>query len=315
MEHYVTNPILEPLIAAHQRADKAYKKEYYGQFLPAWPEKYRDRQFSLSTLQRSPQQAYLTWKHSKELRVNAACAHWSLFGSVIHEMLEEYPWGIKERRYGLILKDLDVLVHHKSDLILPEENRYLDYKNVSEGSLKFDKTHWEEQLNFGVWLAEGRGWYLEDGKLRRSPEIQIDHIHVVANILDWRPSDPSSQYPEGSTVIDIPKWEPERVEAWVRERAELHLRARQGDVPDCTAEERWQRGGWKPYAYTKAGALSKMAATSELFPSEEAALSWAREQGKKVEVRYVGGRNLNCDFYCQVREKCPQYQAMNQGEL
>lgn len=311
---YVTDPLLAPLIAAQKTGDAAYRKEY-DEFMALWPERLRNQEFSLSTLLSPPQKAILLKKHRRDIRINAACNHWSLIGTSIHSALESYEIGIKERRYGYLIRDLDALVHHKSDLILPD-GVYIDWKNVACSSMKYPKDDWEAQLNFGAWLAQGNGWYVKDGALAKSKDIQINRICVIANLVDWKPHKPECLQisKEGSVIIDIPIWEPERVVAWFRERAELHIKAREDGPPPCTDEERWQRNFYKVYGYTKAGVLSKMAATSETFESEEEAQKWADENEKKVEIKRIIGRALHCQYFCSASPWCSQYQSTIQSE-
>lgn len=308
--YFVTDPILEPLIYAQKAGDAAYRKEY-DEFMALWPERLRSQEFSLSTLLSPPQKAWIAKNHKKDMRINAANNHWSLVGTAIHSALENYPHGVKERRYGYLIKDLDVLVHHKSDLILPDEGIYIDYKNVSCSSLKYPKDDWEAQLNFGAWLAQGNGWFNHEGKLSKSKEIKISRICVVANLIDWRPHDGKALQVslEGSKIINIPIWEPGRVIEWFRDRAKAHLYAREHGPLPCTDEERWQRDFYKVYGYTKAGPLSKNAATGETFETEEQAQQWADENDKKVEIKKIQGRALNCEFYCQSAPWCSQYQS------
>lgn len=314
MKYYVTDPILEPLIAAQQLFSDAYK-EGYNEFMNAWPGYLRANEFSLSTLLSAPQKAVLSRKHRDDISINAANNHWSLIGSAIHKALESYDKGIKERRYGYDLKELNCLVHHQSDLILPDIKTYIDFKNISCASLKYPKDDWEAQLNFGAWLAQGNGRYVNNGKLSASHEIQIERICVVANLVDWRPkAECLALSKEGSIIIDIPIWEPERVVQWFTERAKLHLEARKNGPGPCTDEERWLREYYKPYGYKKDGQLSKNAATSETFETEAEALRWADENDKKVVVRRVQGVPLHCMHYCQVSEWCPQYQAQQQSQ-
>jgi hypothetical protein len=314
MNYFTTNPLLEPLIAAQQAGDEAYRKEY-NEFMALWPEHLRNQEFSLSTLLSPPQKAILIRRHRKEIRLNAANSHWSLVGTAIHSALENYPHGIKERRYGYYIRDLDILVHHKSDLILSEQRIYVDYKNIACSSLKYPKDDWEAQLNFGAWLAQGHGWFNLDGKLAKSKEIRIDRICVVANLMDWKPhkAECLQVSPEGSIVIDIPIWKPKRVVEWFRERAELHAKAREDGPPACTDEERWQRDFYKAYGFTKAGPLSKNAATGETFESEELAQAWADQNEKKVEIKRIQGRALHCEYFCNAAPWCKQYQSTKES--
>ena len=92
----------------------------------------------------------------------------------------------------------------------------------------------------------------------------------------------------------------------MRERVLIHKRARDGDLPECTDEERWLRG--EKYAVRKEGRKTAV----RVFDLEEEAETFisALKDNSKHYVEHRRGVNMRCESYCDVAEYCFQYQSI-----
>jgi hypothetical protein len=124
----------------------------------------------------------------------------------------------------------------QTDTLSLEEKMLTDYKCTSVYAIGTDKPEWEEQLNLYAWLWRKHGH-------------EIERLRILTILRDWRRSeaDKKFDYPQAPVVsIDIPLWGFVRQSDFVAQRVELHQEAManpDGDLPECSDEDRWLRRG------------------------------------------------------------------------
>jgi hypothetical protein len=150
----------------------------------------------------------------------------------------------------------------------------------------------------------------------------VTKLQIVAIYRDWQSSgitDPG--YPGAPIgIIDIPLWTMSKAEEYVRSRIAFHRKAEMlheiGEpLPECSADERWERNG--KWAVMKPGA-------KRIFRraySEEEANELALKAGPEYEVTFIPGKASRClGDWCGVNRWCRQFNAgqivrQEQGEI
>ena len=262
---------------------------------------------SVTELLNSPRIVQLKRKHWDSLTEDAADMVWSIFGTAIHGVLEhgKDDHHIVEERIHIKLDGMHI--SGAIDLQEVEEDGIVvsDYKTTSAWAVMNEKQDWHNQLNSYAYLVEAA---------KKTP---VKKLQIVAIVRDWSRRDAATRdgYPKAPiVVIDIPLWSFEEREAYVRSRVSLHGDAffemeTGGDMPDCTAEEMWEKP--TTYALKKDGNV-RAKSVHNTRESADTALAAATEKAKKgekflIEVR-EGGRT-RCESFCQVAPYCEQHQA------
>jgi hypothetical protein len=259
--------------------------------------------FSVTEIISSPRIQCLRRKHWEEMEQDASDSLWALLGTALHSVAERSQVDnhtTEERLFveidGITLSGAIDLQHEKDGVI-----EITDYKFTSVYALKNTKPEWEQQQNIYAWLVQ---------KVKGK---QVSGIRICAILRDWtrREAENSLSYPQAPIqIVDIPMWDFEFTEKYVRDRVDLHRQAKVSadwgdDLPKCSDEDRWMRPTM--YAVKKEGGKRAL----KVFEIKEDAEALAKETPKSfVEER--PGEPVRCTSdYCGVAKWCSQYQ----GEL
>jgi hypothetical protein len=221
---------------------------------------------------------------------------WQMLGSALHVVMErgETPGWISEERVFLEIDG--VTISGQIDLQQETEDGLIlyDYKFTSAWAVMNDKIEWEQQLNLYGWL------------LQRVKNKPIAGLRICALIRDWSKHDTREGYPPKQIhVIEIPLWDFETADRFVRKRLDEHKESKVttdlgGDLPLCTKHERWQSETM--YAVRREG---RKTAIKVLRDHNEAKQLAEKEKGY-VEIR--NGEPKRCTGnYCGVADFCDQY--------
>lgn len=229
----------------------------------------------------------------------------SLMGTMFHQMLETA--GVEEK--GAILEErlyaeLDgVVISGGMDHVkLDGDGTLHDYKTTKVYSVlmhkRYGKFEWIAQTNIYRYLQALHGRHVET-------------LKIVPWMKDWDlgrsilSQQKGGDYPEHEIVsLDVPVWDLEDTEAYVRERIRLHVAADEwaAQLPDpspetieplCTDAERWR----EPVKWALMAAHRKTA-IKKYDTEEEAKFLAAQTKGGYVEIR--GGTYKRCLLYCPV---------------
>ena len=255
----------------------------------------------------SPRIVQLKKKYWDEIEQDASEMVWSLFGSAVHNILEHgkgYNHVVEER---LHLEFEGWRISGAIDLQEVEPNGTItisDYKVTGAWAVMNEKDDWHRQLNIYAWMVE---------KVKKVP---VGKLQIIAIIRDWSARDAQTKenYPNSPVAtIDIPLWTFEEREQFMTKRIYEHGTAlfemeTDGDLPDCTAEEMWEKK--TSYALKKDGNVRAKSVHETQEAAEEAlvkALGTAKKnEGFSIEIRQ--GERTRCKGYCQVASFCNQYQ-------
>lgn len=263
-----------------------------------------DSNRSVTQLIDSPRVRILRKEHADEITEDASEMVWAVLGTAVHKMFEEQDADGHTAEERLFVDVDGWTISGAIDLqVSSDDNTVIlyDYKCTSTWSVIFGKDEWHTQLNLYAHLVE------------MSKPYTVSGLRIVVVLRDWMETKANTDksYPQSPIqVIDIPLWDYEKRDAYLRERVKLHSdaefeRLTGGDIPPCLPAERWA----KPSTYACKKPKNKRAV--RVFDSmEEAEKYCADNAGLAVEVRQ--GEFTRCvRNFCRVAEWCDQYQ----GEL
>lgn len=186
--------------------------------------------FSVTELLKPSRQWVLQLKHSEELVEDVEDRLWSLYGQVVHLILE------RANRKDFAEERLFVSVNEKIlsgqiDTLSLDDGTLSDWKFTS--SFGFSKgmkpkDEWIQQLNMQNFLLNKNGYHPKK-------------LQIVGLLRDFQLSkakfDP--KYPKHPVMIqEIPMWSLEDTENFIIERMKSHRQAME-ILPNCTPKETW----------------------------------------------------------------------------
>lgn len=188
------------------------------------------------------------------------------------------------------------------DLYDKETGILYDYKFCStfQWTAPGANVKWERQTNIYAYM------------LKAQHGFNVTGIRIVAFFRDWNRYGfvKNKDYPDRQIKeISVKLYPPEQVFNYIVNRMELHTKAENGEVPECTGEERWANSD------TFAVKQGKVKRAVRVFDNKIAADTFIIEnknsydipggKGKLwIEVRVGGSRR--CEEYCPVSQFCGQ---------
>lgn len=261
---------------------------------------------SATELLSSPQIVQLKKKHYDELEEDAMDMVWSLFGTAIHNILEQGADDshLVEERIHAQLDGWNISGAIDLQRIVEGGVEVNDYKTVGVYGVMNEKKEWEEQLNIYAWLVE---------KVKKQPVVGLK---IIAIIRDWsrRDAETRANYPKTPVAsIDINLWPMEQREEFIRNRIHAHSEAlfateTGSTLPPCTVEEMWEKA--TVYALKKTGAVRAKSLHQTMEEAEEA----QQEAGKGFYIETRPGERTRCKYYCPVSSFCQQYKQYQEEQ-
>ena len=211
-----------------------------------------------------------------------------------------------EKRYifekTLTLPVSDNILSGTFDLYDKETFTLYDYKMCSVWAYIYPESRnkWVAQTNIYAHMLRKAGH-------------KVNKIQIVAMFRDWSAatSMKSSEYPKTNIVtIDVDVKKDDYVAKYIHDRMNLHIQAENGNIPDCTGQDRWATADkWAiiPHGNVKAKRVFDVEADADVYIKDN---GYRYEKGLIKEYR--PGENKRCDRYCQVRSVCPQLAAINE---
>lgn len=249
----------------------------------------------------SPRIVALRQMHDAEIKVDATSLVWSLFGTAVHHILEQ-GGDEKHLTEERIFTEINGWIFSgaiDSQICHADGTRTIqDYKVTKAWSVMNEKIEWEQQLNIYKWLVE---------TVKKTP---VRSIQIVAIIRDWSMHDAKREgYPQAPIVtIDVPMWDNETTEQFIRERVALHQEAFTSsafgdDLAPCSKEDMWA----KPPVYAIKN--DKRVKAIKLYADKAEADAHAQSLGKGHYVEHRPEERTRCANFCDVRDFCNQWRA------
>ena len=259
--------------------------------------------FSATTLNKGAKEIILTDRHFDEITVDAADSVWAVWGTAVHALLESQP----DNNF------------HEESFKVPVSNSFVtgqvDSYDMENGVINDWKTAsvWKVQFNdFKDWRAQGLtyAWLLQQSGLEvkkcRFVALLKDHSKTKAKNDSSYPQSPVFIYEFDVTAADM-----EETAARILSKVQEIENAYELDddaIEPCSAEERWADG--EKWAVMKNGRKTAI----KLFDNSADADAMAGEMGNAYYVEHRPAISRKCGEYCNCKDFCNFYKAMNKGE-
>jgi hypothetical protein len=260
--------------------------------------------YSVTEIISPPRIQRLRRKHHEEIEQDVSDMLWMLLGTALHVVAErsEVEGHTNEERLSVGIDDIilsgaiDLQKNDKDGTIIT------DYKFTSAWALMNDKPEWEQQQNIYKYLVE---------RTKRTP---VKKLEICALIRDWsrREAMVKPSYPQAPIqIINIPMWTHDRVEAFIKERIEMHRDSKvkadwDEELPLCTEEDRWIRE--TKYAVKKEGRKTAVRVLDSEQEAKDLLATMTDKDKGFIEIRK--GEAVRCTGnFCGVNQWCTQYQS------
>ena len=276
----------------------------YGLVKAVSPEPHnKPGEISATTLIQGTKQVILTQRHWNELEDDVSERIWAVFGTAVHALLEtesENDFTEIEVKQPVA----DITVTGRIDNYDMSTGTICDYKNTSVYKIK---ASWQKGVDgkaygFPEWRMQGLiyAWLLQKNGLPakkcRFIALLKDHSKIEAERDHTYPQSPVYVY-----EFDVTKEALEEIESFIRKKVfqyELFSSSEDNMIPECTAEERWQKKD--VYAVKKDGRKSAV----KLFDTQKEAEGKIAELGKGHYLEVRKGESMKCKNYCLCSKFC-----------
>ena len=259
--------------------------------------------FSATTLNKGAKEIILTDRHFDEITVDAADSVWAVWGTAVHALLESQPDNNFHEEYFKVPVS-NSFVTGQVDSYDMENGVINDWKTASVWKVQFnDFKDWRAQGLTYAWLLQQSG--LEVKKCRFVALLK-DHSKTKAKTDSSYPQSPVFIYEFDVTAADMEETAA-RILAKVQE-IESAYELDDDAIEPCSAEERWADG--EKWAVMKNGRKTAV----KVLDNQLDADAMAGEMGNAYYVEHRPAISRKCGEYCNCKDFCNFYKAMNKGE-
>ena len=259
--------------------------------------------FSATTLNKGAKEIILSDRHFDEITVDAADSVWAVWGTAVHALLESQPDNnFHEESFKVPVSNS--FVTGQVDSYDMENGVINDWKTASVWKVQFnDFSDWRRQGLTYAWLLQQSGL---DVKKCRFVALLKDHSKTKAKTDSSYPQSPVFIYEFDVTPEDMAETAA-RILTKVQE-IESAYKLDDDAIEPCSAEERWADG--EKWAVMKNGRKTAI----KLFDNSADADAMAGEMGNAYYVEHRPAISRKCGEYCNCKDFCNFYKAMNKGE-
>jgi len=264
-----------------------------------------DKHYGVTSLLNPIRQTILKKRYGEQVEVDVSTMVWSIFGQAVHGLIERGDkTGNAELEVKLEIRD-GYFLRGRIDLYNEEEATIIDWKTTSAYKVSFgDFEDWRLQGLMYAFLLRKKGKYVE--KLR---------FHAL--LKDWKKGKMIQERAKGNNYPLQPIWTWEytittsdmiEIERFIRQRFEDIIASVQlpdNELPPCTSEERWDRGG--NYALKEP---HKKSATKLGSTVAELELYAIKKGISKYTIEYREPYPERCHEYCLVNQYCDYYKKL-----
>ena len=259
--------------------------------------------FSATTLNKGAKEIILTDRHFDEITVDAADSVWAVWGTAVHALLESQPDNNFHEEYFKVPVS-NSYVTGQVDSYDMENATIYDWKTASVLKVQFaDFNDWRRQGMTYAWLLKQSGL---DVKKCVFIALLKDHSKTKAKNDSSYPQSPVFIYEFEITPQDMEETR-DRILNKVLE-IESAYELDDDAIEPCSAEERWADG--EKWAVMKNGRKSAI----KVFDNQLDADAMAGEMGNAYYVEHRPAISRKCGEYCNCKDFCNFYKAMNKGE-
>jgi len=257
----------------------------------------RDKVYSVTTLLKGVREVLLERRHRQEIERDVSDMIWMLFGTAVHDVLEQHTEGEDELKESRIQYPVgDYFLTGQFDLYNDKTRTVTDYKTASVWKLIFgDFTDWKRQLLCYCWLLRNIGFDANRGEI---VALLKDHSKRDARNKAGYP-----QMPVQKVVFEFDEADFAECDEWIKERFAALQEGESladDDLPVCLPAERWNSGD--KYAVMKKGRKTAL----RVLDSRDDALAWMASNGGD-EIVTRRGEDKKCADYCAAKDFCNYY--------
>ena len=242
-------------------------------------------------------------KHRDEMEVDVTDLAWRLSGQAKHVIFERIAKQdpdryVAEQRYTMACAG--TVISGQLDLYDKDDKTLYDYKEskVWKQILGADDKEWTAQANINAFLCYHIG------------NFPVEHLINIVIFKDWsmRQAQRDPRYPQQPIKAwKLERWDHARTLQYIQLRVGMHQKAaadaaatKNGTLPLCTPDERWQRPS--KWAVMKQGRKTAV----KLFDSQVEATAFMQEASdyKVLSLEERPAEDTRCLFYCDVNKFC-----------
>tara|TARA_R110001583_G_C5627181_1_gene406716 strand:+ start:576 stop:1475 length:900 start_codon:yes stop_codon:yes gene_type:complete len=255
-----------------------------------------------------PRIRVLEAKHWENLTEDVADKIFALLGSSVHHVIERAVTDEDIAELRLFHEVNGWTLSGQFDL-LTSKGELIDFKVTSAwaalDALKNGKAEWEQQLNVLDYLSRHTDHSLKNylGKT-----LKVKSLSIMAILRDWSKMKTmtSKDYPKKQVVmIPVRQWSEEEQDNFVLARIKAHQEAEVGELPVCSAKERWRKDD--KYAIMKDGRKTAL----RLLDTKDQVKQYLKDnklvEGKGCTVVLRAGEDIRCQSYCRVNSFCDYF--------
>lgn len=276
---------------------------------------------SATSLISPPRKRALERKHKDEITTDVADRIWSLYGQLMHHILEraDEPSVLTERR--LFIDRHGWTISGQFDRHVLIDSLLQDYKFTSVYQLQKNQDELADTENGAIndWTAQQNIYRL----MLHEHGFNVAKMEVMALLRDWskgraRSSKKDSGYPDRPAVkVPLPIWPTAQVEAYIEARLTVHGNA-QHELPDCNDEERWCRPHDKPWQCWVVGNQRPsfyFATNAEATAKLSEMANNSKYKDKELAVEEAPAESKRCMDWCEAAPFCSQWKKINPNPL
>jgi len=238
---------------------------------------YEPNEYRVTSLLKGVRETILERRHHNEIEQDVSDMIWLLFGTAVHNVLENHQEGdqeIKEARLKIPIGDY--ILSGQFDLYNAETKTITDYKTCSAWKVVFgDYSDWKKQLLMYAYMMKDAGFPVECGEV---VALMKDHSKRDAKYKAEYP-----KFPVKKITFDFTEQDFNEIETFLLDKFVEIKKCEQlpdDELPLCTPEERFNSGD--KFAVMKKGRKTAM----RVLDSMEDAERWmATNGGDYIEVR------------------------------
>ena len=255
-----------------------------------------------------PRIRVLEAKHWENLTEDVADKIFALLGSSVHHVIERAVTDEDIAELRLFHEVNGWTLSGQFDL-LTSKGELIDFKVTfawaALDALKNGKPEWEQQLNVLDYLSRHTDHSLKNylGKT-----LKVKSLSIMAILRDWSKMKTmtSKDYPRKQVVmIPVRQWSEEEQDNFVLARIKAHQEAEVGELPVCSAKERWRKDD--KYAIMKDGRKTAL----RLLDTKDQVKQYLKDnklvEGKGCTVVLRAGEDIRCQSYCRVNSFCDYF--------
>ncbi len=262
--------------------------------------KYAPNEYRVTSLLKGIRETILERRHHSEIEQDVSDMIWLLFGTAVHNVLENHQEGdqeIKEARLKIPIGGY--ILSGQFDLYNAETKTITDYKTCSIWKVIYGEYEdWRRQLLIYSYMLQSIGFPVEKAEIIA---LMKDHSKSQAKIKADYPKQPVRKITFRFSDDDFTE-----IENWLYAKFEEIAKAEKlpdDELPLCTPEERFNSGD--KYAVMKKGRKTAL----RVLDSREDAENWmATNGGDYIETRR--GEDKKCQDYCSACEFCNYYKEV-----